>query len=404
MKKWLTILLTVCFLVCAGDAQASKASYTLSTKTGTALQNEADRGIAVPDTAAVHDTIAGESPVTGMPWEGTYLPVLVQITNTTDTVKYNGRSIKTSGVGRRAPWGMQYADIVYEERLIAGGGTRFTALFSDCFAQGQPEGGVGPVRSCRYGSLLLRQEWHSALVYAGTFAGSFSTSGEIAAQLLSDPEVQTYDVLMNVYDNRFRPLSGRVRDMGKKAPDNLNVDIAGLRAMLIGTYDPAPQPFLFKDGDIYGDAYAKAGVIHLDWGYKYNISHFVYDESGNCYLRYSGAGKNAAKWVPFTAFASAQDNSTENSVQLTFANVIVQRVTYATENGSKSRLTVNCVGRGNADIFIDGRYIPGYWARASISDPTVFYDDQGNELQLNRGKTYIAHLGDDDLCLFSDGD
>lgn len=35
------------------------------------------------------------------------------------------------------------------------------------------------------------------------------------------------------------------------------------------------------------------------------------------------------------------------------------------------------VGKGNADIFIGGRYIPGYWVRESIESPTVFLDDQG---------------------------
>ena len=50
------------------------------------------------------------------------------------------------------------------------------------------------------------------------------------------------------------------------------------------------------------------------------------------------------------------------------------------------------VGKGNADIFIGGRYIPGYWVRESTDSPTVFLDDQGNEIVLTRGKTFIANL------------
>jgi hypothetical protein len=249
MKKLLTILLTACLLAAAGSAQAAKASYTLSTKTGTALQNEADRGIAVPDAAVARDAVDGESPVTGMPWEGTYLPVLVQISNDTETVKYNGHSIKTAGVGRRAPWGLQYADIVYESNLTSVGSTRFTALFSDCFAQGQPEGGVGPVRSCRFGPMVLRGEWQAALVFAGTYARTYSESNPVAAEILSDPDLQAYGLLMNVYDNANRPFSSRVRDAGKKAPDNLSVDIAGLRTLISDSFASKPHPFLFKDGD-----------------------------------------------------------------------------------------------------------------------------------------------------------
>jgi hypothetical protein len=77
---------------------------------------------------------------------------------------------------------------------------------------------------------------------------------------------------------------------------------------------------------------------------------------------------------------------------------------YTYDDGSKLKPIPESVGRGNADIFIDGRYIPGYWARASLNDPTVFYDDQGNELKLNRGKTYIAQFPTEALCLFADGD
>jgi len=53
---------------------------------------------------------------------------------------------------------------------------------------------------------------------------------------------------------------------------------------------------------------------------------------------------------------------------------------------------MNSVGKGNADIFNGGYYIPGYWVRESIDSPTVFLDDKGNEIVLTRGRTYIGHL------------
>ena len=55
---------------------------------------------------------------------------------------------------------------------------------------------------------------------------------------------------------------------------------------------------------------------------------------------------------------------------------------------------------GIADIFIGGRYIPGYWVRESIDSPTVFLDDQGNEIQLTRGKTFIAHFPPEALLAY----
>ena len=54
----------------------------------------------------------------------------------------------------------------------------------------------------------------------------------------------------------------------------------------------------------------------------------------------------------------------------------------------------------DADIFIGGRYIPGYWVRESTTSPTVFFDDQGNEIQLTRGKTFIGHFPPESLLTY----
>ena len=74
---------------------------------------------------------------------------------------------------------------------------------------------------------------------------------------------------------------------------------------------------------------------------------------------------------------------------------------YEYTNNSKIMPVMQSVGKGNADIFIGGRYIPGYWVRESIDGPTVFYDDQGKELQFTRGKTYIANMPPEALCTFT---
>ena len=62
---------------------------------------------------------------------------------------------------------------------------------------------------------------------------------------------------------------------------------------------------------------------------------------------------------------------------------------------------MQAVGKGNADIFIGGRYIPGYWIREDVESPTVFLDDKGNELVLTRGKTFICHLPPENLLTYS---
>lgn len=401
MRKTISTLLACLLLVAQGLALGDEADYTLPTKGTTVLQNMPDRKIAVHGAASAREPAAGESPVTGLPWQGEYLPMLVQIGNLTATAKVNGRDVKASGIGKNSPWGMQYADILYEELITGGGATRFTMLMSDCFARGEPTGGVGPVRSCRAGPLMLREEWQAGLVYGGGVMGAFRRTDDSASLLLAQTGVQALGVLFDTRESRYKDLRYRVK--GVKAPNNLNVDVAAMRELIPDTYVSTPHPFLFKDGLTYGDGYATAGVIHLDWGYKYNISHFLYDESANVYLRYCGAGVKAARWALFTTFVSALDRSEESRQPLAFRNVIVQRTAYAGESYNAAMPVVQSVGAGNADIFLDGRYIPGYWVRLSLTSPTVYYDDRGNELQLGRGTTYIADFPPEARCTFSAG-
>lgn len=103
-------------------------------------------------------------------------------------------------------------------------------------------------------------------------------------------------------------------------------------------------------------------------------------------------------------FASAEDLSAANKEQMLFANLIIQRVEYEYVDDNMLMPYMQSIGKGNADIFIGGRYIPGYWVRKSTQYPTVFYDDQGNELLLNQGKTFIAHFPSESLCTFTEMD
>ncbi len=398
----LIILLAILALMLAtAAAQAEpKAEYSLPVKGALALQGEADRAIAVQAGGEAHAAIPGESPVTGMPWQGDYLPMLVQIGNAVGTQAVHGRTVKSSGIGKTAPWGLQYADIIYEESIYQYRSTRFIALFSDCFVSGQPEGGVGPVRSCRLAPLLLREEWQAGLVFSGSYANTFNTADPQVQAWFREAELASLRVLQNTQANTYRDMRSRVP--GKKAPDNLNVDIIAMRAAIDSAYHATPRPFLFADAPAYGEPYAGAACVSLDWGSATTISHFVYDEAQNAYLRYCGPGMKADRWAASTTFLSARAIGEGSEQQLAFANVIVQRVTYSLDSGSMLRPLLCATGSGNADIFIGGRYIPGYWSRPTMADPTVFYDDQGREIELCRGKTFIALFPQDALCVLSE--
>ncbi len=391
MKKILSILLAAMLVLAAVPAMAEAnseyerndkgANYTMKTDGQVVLQLQPDRNI-VPsaDALELNPIIEGESPTTGMPYDtdALYLPMLVQISNPEGSEKINGKKVSSAGIGERAPWGGQFADIVYEGILYRSGQTRITFLVNDAFADGNPTS-IGPVRSARIGHVLLREEWGGGIVYSG---GPRAEENDIAA-MFAELGASDKGVTFNLLDGKYQEFKYRVK--GVKAPDNYNVDLIGIRSLIPATTVAKPHPFLFTDVSPYVEGYEMAYNIHMDWGHKRYISHFYYDEANNLYLRYSGD-------APYMTFASAEDRSEENEEQLAFSNVIIQRVPYEYTNNNKIMPVMLSVGKGNADIFIGGRYIPGYWVRESIDSPTIFLDDQGNEIVLTRGKTFIGHL------------
>ena len=408
MKKLVSILLLCALALTSISALAApkplkpnKFSLPLE---GTVLQNVPDRGIIPQTDAARRPMVPGESPTTGLPWDGSYLPMIVQISNSSDNAKAlaeNGKNIVSSGLGAKAPWGGQYADIVFEGSLRYDGATRISFLFSDSFADGQPVS-AGPVRSARIGHVLLRQEWQSGIVYAGGPRRTDNNIRELFGELGADDAGVLFDLTgghFNEYQRRLKKSATLLAP--PKAPDNLDSNVIGLRGEIPSDYHSEPRAFLFTDESPYVEGYEFGYTINLDWGDKRSVSHFRYDEDNNLYLRFCGETTDPQKWAPYMTYASGEDRSAENQEQLSFANVIIQRVEYEYVNNNKIMPNMQSVGQGNADIFIGGRYIPGYWVRKGVDDPTVFYDDKGEELQLTRGKTFIVHFPPESLCTFT---
>ncbi len=397
MKRLLAVLLACALLLTSGfalaasnDSAADKgAKYTMDTAGTVVLQNDEDRNIAYnKDQLSDNPVIPGESTTTGLPLgEGWYYPVMVQISNPEESVKYNGKNVTAAGIGVRAPWSGQYADVVYEGILYREGQTRITFLFSDSLIDGMPTS-AGPVRSARIGHALLREEWQGGIV----FMGGPRVPGNNIVETFKELGAVEKGGVFNLDSNDYNDYWYRVE--GLKNPENVTVDPVAIRETVPEEHRNAtPHPFLFVDFSPYTEGYEQAYSINLDWGHKRYISHFYYDEGNNLYLRYSGD-------VPYTSFDSAEDRSEENAEQLSFSNVIIQRVPYEYVNNNKVMPKMLSVGQGNADIFIGGRYIPGYWVRESTESPTVFFDDQGNEIQLTRGKTFIAHFPPERLLTY----
>ncbi len=352
MKKLLSLLLVVLVVMSAATTVASAES--------TVLKRQKDRKIDVSALLVdgkfpVNPQIPGESPTTGLPWEGTYLPMLVQIDNS------------DGGIGNRAPWGASQADIIYETPLHKAGYTRLSFLFSDVI----PES-VGPVRSARITHVEIREEWDAGFLYYG----GQPSDGTSIATAFRKTKADKKGVLFDGTASNSRPWKKYyTRVSSLVSPHNVDANVLAMQGLIPEDFKAPSRPFLFTDdlpetGDI-------ANTVAIDQSSDTYSSKFVYDALNNVYLRYV-AGQ------PYVDKA--------NGEQLAFANLIIQRMDVIYYKDVAERPVTEGVGMGNADIFIGGRYIPGYWRRTAMDQRTVFFDQDGNELKLQRGKTFISIL------------
>lgn len=136
--------------------------------------------------------------------------------------------------------------------------------------------------------------------------------------------------------------------------------------------------FAFADGTNALASYPQAqsaATIDLSKVFTYTKTRLVYDSASGLYRKYLH-GKSQVDAL--------------TGKQLTFANVIVQNTTWK-QLDKKGYLEFQMIDdKQDGYYFTKGKAIHITWKKTSDYEPTRYYDDQGNEIQLNTGKTYIA--------------
>ena len=137
------------------------------------------------------------------------------------------------------------------------------------------------------------------------------------------------------------------------------------------------------------EQYASAipgNVIDLSKIFPYTKSYFTYDAASGQYLK--------------NIHGAAQVDGM-NGEQLTFSNVIIQNTNWS-KRDAKGYLAFQTIdSTSDGYYFTKGRGIHITWKKTSDYSPTKYYDDNGNEIQLNEGKTYIAIAQKDRTLLYS---
>lgn len=272
-------------------------------------------------------------------------------------------------------YGISSADILYEI-MEEGEISRQMAVISNWTGLSK----IGNVRSCRAYYLPEATEWDPILIH---FGGVFYMKDRITAG-----DINNISGTSMYGTGGGAPGSNAFfRTSDRKAPHNAYTSASGIitactqlgYSMNIrqGVYNA--KHFTFADGvntlEQYGAAAVTANTVDLSQIFPYTKSSFAYNPADGLYYK--------------SLHGKAQTDGL-NGQQLKFANVIVQNTKWAPLDAKGYLAFQNADTTEDGYYFTKGKCIHVHWQKAGDYTPTVYYDDLGNEIQLNEGKTYIA--------------
>lgn len=264
-------------------------------------------------------------------------------------------------------YGLSDADVVYEvmnstknDRI-----TRLMVLVKDWEKIEQ----LGSIRSTRPTNILLAAEWNAVLCHDG---GPFYI----------DPYLAN-DYSANFSGGFDRVNNGKAREFTEYICTG-NLDDKFESSKYSKEYDeyyPGPHYKFAEDEVTLEDADGVIDATQIVLPFKHNKSTLKYNADTQTYDYYE--------------YGDAHVDAGNNNQVLTFKNVLIQNCTFHQydENGY---LIYNCIDTNREGYYVtNGKAIPVTWAKTGDTEPTRYFDKDGNEIEINTGKTYVTLVPDD---------
>lgn len=261
----------------------------------------------------------------------------------------------------RPQFSLSKATLVYDAPA-EGGINRYLAFFRSDESNISE---IGPVRSARPYFLDIASEYQSLMLHCGG-------SPEALALIIRDKKLTLNEFYNSYY---FRRYSGFV------APHNVLANFSKIQEYLAKEDLKNSEFISWKFKDEKNMASSSNEKITIENGFKDYVVEWNYDSSKNIYYKNLGGQKQL-------------DDSGEN---ISASNLIFQFVqTEILDEALRLRIKLN--GTGKATICLDGFCQSGFWKKNSATDRTIFYYEDGREVEFNRGKIWV-HLLDDNYSL-----
>lgn len=261
-------------------------------------------------------------------------------------------------------YGMTQADIVYEMMNSTANGeiTRFMALVKDWDSITR----FGSIRSVRPTNFMIAPEYNAVLVHDG---GPFYIDA-----YLKNPWVEHLSGGFARIDN------GKSREFTEYVTTGeikKRLKAAGYSPEYNEYYQGPHWQFASESNPVdLGEASGSKDCTLVDLPFGHNGSQLDYDADSNTYL--------------YSEYGMKHTDPENGNKQLAFTNVILQAASH-TKYDDNGYMQFNILDKTGEGWYITGgKAIPVTWSKGHDMDPTKFYDEAGNEITLNTGKTYIG--------------
>lgn len=277
-------------------------------------------------------------------------------------------------------YGLSSADVLYECN-VESSITRLMGIWENWDDLDK----LGNVRSSRDYFMYWSFEWDAFHVHYG---GPFYMDGLLARKDADNINLnvdisKTYhfrDTAKNDFDNAFTK-SSLIEKYIEDAHYSLEyrTNYSDEQHFL---FAPVTDPNLLTQ---YENA-IDASLVDLSLAYPLTNCYFMYNEETGLYDRYQHlSGEPEGPHMDLA-----------NNTQLAFKNLLIQN-TYFEVRDEKGYLSFQCHDTTRDGwFFTNGKGIHVNWEKTSDYGATRYYDDDGNEIKLNTGKTMI--------CILEDGD
>mgnify|MGYP004668448113 FL=1 len=271
---------------------------------------------------------------------------------------------------RKLQSGLQDAYMVYE-LMVEGGITRYLALFLD-----QTTERIGSIRSARHYYLDYALENDAIYVHHGYSPQAREDWSKLGVDRIEVNESTT---------------GWRDKSASKTYEFTLFTNIEKLGKGIKSKRTERNKDLLLNYSVDNIDISQMEGAIpanKVDIKYSSNTTtNYEYDTEKNIYLR---------------SVNNKSQNDYVTGKQLTVKNIIVYKVKYSNIQGDdKGRQTIDNVGTGTGYYISNGYAVPITWKKDSRSSATVYKYNNGKEIQVNDGNTFIQIMPDNQTLAIS---